>query len=330
MHRVVLIALVSALALPSSARADVTVIYAPPSERAPLVARPVCPAGMSESACARAAATPPTPPPPPRVAITPPPPPRVAITPPPPPRPRAPEPAALPPAPSACPAPVTLVRGTERRSLVLLDCEGRPHAESLVALSILARPPSAPLPDAATLVAHANDPTWIAPSIRRLHPGLLERLRVIANRFPGHAIEILSGDRPDARPGSRHLHGLALDLRVTGASLDAVHELVSRFDRTGVGLYPAGAFLHLDVRTRATRWVDASGPGEPPRATPEDAPPRAARIRRVPTPDAPAPPPPRPSDDELELDADSIVDALTRELDARMPSLPPPPRVRSR
>ncbi|AKF04369.1 DUF882 domain-containing protein [Sandaracinus amylolyticus] len=327
MLRVRSIALFVALALPSIARADVTVIYAAPSERAPLVARPVCPVGMSESACARAAATPPTPPPPPRIAITPPPPPRtpeprVAITPPPPPR--TPQPAALPPAPSACAAPVTFVRGSERRSLVLLDCDGRPHPESLVALSVLARPPGAPLPDPATLVAHASDPTWVAPSIRRLHPGLLERLRVIADRFPGHAIEIVSGDRPDARPGSRHLHGLALDLRVSGASLDAVHELVSRFDRTGVGLYPAGGFLHLDVRTRATRWVDASGPGEPPRPTPEDAPPRAARIRRVPTPDAPAPPPPRPSDDELGLDADAIVDALTRELDARMPTLAPP------
>lgn len=322
-----------ALSLPTSARADVTVIYAPPAEPVPLVARPVCPTSAADSpppAEAAPAALP--------VAVTAP-----ASEPPPSPsrpspaRPSPPTdsaPAALPPPPAPCPAPVPLVRaigdGRERRSLVLLDCEGAPDRESLVALSVLARAPGVPLPDASSLAAHAGDPTWVAPSIRRLHPGLLERLRVIADAFPGHAIEIVSGDRPEARRGSRHLHGLALDLRVAGASLDALHALVARFDRTGVGFYPAAGLIHVDVRSRAVHWVDESAPGEPPRPVAVDTAPRGRRIRSGARPAAPAPAPLRPpisaGDEEIDVeDADAIADEITRALGDRWRPPPPPP-----
>jgi hypothetical protein len=147
------------------------------------------------------------------------------------------------------PLSVILVRGGERASLRLVD------PPSLVELSILARAEGSPRPSTRELVRHTTDPAWIAAGIRRLHPGLAERLRALADRFPGHRIEIVSGHEPDAAETSRHHWGLALDVRVEGASLDAVHDAVLRFPRTGVGLDRAAGFVHLDVRERSFAWI---------------------------------------------------------------------------
>jgi hypothetical protein len=151
----------------------------------------------------------------------------------------------------------------EARLLALTDCHGAPDSESLLELSILARPRAADRPDALDLAAHADDPELYAAEVRRLDPGLLVRLRAIGDRFPGHDIEITSGYRPDARESSRHRTGHALDLRVVGAPLEEVHAFALGFDESGVGLYPTSEFLHVDVRPRVTRWVDLAGPGEP-------------------------------------------------------------------
>lgn len=180
------------------------------------------------------------------------------------------------------PRPITLVReGTdERATLTLTDCSGASDPESLAELSVLARPRTLETrPSARELAEHAGDREWVAAGVRRLHPGLAERVRALADRFPEHAIEIVAGFRPDAREGSRHLVGLALDVRVVGASLDAVHALVRRFDRTGVGLHRSGGFVHLDVRTRSMHWIDESAPGEPARIVEDDAPRRGAIVR---------------------------------------------------
>ena len=316
-------ALAVALA-PTSARADVTVVYAAPAPRAPLVARPVGPTERSE--------TPALPSPsasPPGVEIAP-----------------VPEPAALT-APCPSPRPVALVRegSDERASLALTDCAGRAEPQSQVELSLLARPSTlATRPSARELAEHRTDPEWVAAGIRRLHPGLAERLRAIADQFPGHVIEIVSGFRPDAREGSRHLVGVAIDVRVQGASLDAVHAFVRRFDRTGVGLVRATGVIHLDVRPRSVLWIDESAPGEPARIVEDDAR-RAGPIVRAPErtldappvaqrsgadrapdrapPDRPAPRSSLPSDDvpgdhvpgdEDELDPDAVADEVLRGL----------------
>jgi hypothetical protein len=173
--------------------------------------------------------------------------------------------ASTPPSPTECRSPVALVRSPEERlELPLTDCDGRPLAANVGALSILARPRTlATLPSERDLREHESDPVSVADGIRRLHPGLLERLRVLADRFPGHAIEILGGYRSEAREGSRHLHGLAIDVRVVGVGIDDVHAVAVRFDRTGVGLDRAAGFLHLDVRERSLHWIDA-GPDAPP------------------------------------------------------------------
>lgn len=288
------------MSVPLSARADVTVFYAEPPRTRPLVAvpapEPTAPAStrprgrastpITPTAAAPLVATPiahPTPAPSPPTAT-----PQVAspATPPPAtPPPATPSPATPPStaavsasettAPAASlrasgcqtPAPVRFVRATdgsrEHRLLHLTDCHGAPDQESLRELSILARPRTAERPTARDLAAHAADPDFYAADIRRLDEGLLTRLQRIADRFPGHDIELTSGYRPDARESSRHRTGHALDLRVVGASLEEVHALALSFDESGVGLYPTSEFLHVDVRPRVTRWVDLAGPGEP-------------------------------------------------------------------
>ncbi|GAB4196177.1 MAG: hypothetical protein OHK0013_03150 [Sandaracinaceae bacterium] len=239
--------LVASLLGPATARADVTVIYAEPSPPAPLVAVSVCPgpvagsgtesvAGSGTESVAGTGTE--------SVAGS-------AVT------------------PSSCvqPAPVRFIRTTdgsrESRLLALTDCHGAPDPESLLELSILARPRTADRPDGRDLAAHADDPELYASEVRRLDPGLLVRLRAIGDRFPGHDIEITSGYRPDARETSRHRTGHALDLRVLGVPLEEVHAFVLGFDESGIGLYPTSDFLHIDVRPRVTRWVDLAGPGEP-------------------------------------------------------------------
>lgn len=244
--------LVWSIAMPALARADVTVIYAPASPPAPLVARTIAP------------------------------------------QPVEPVPVAMR-TPRPCPTPVVLVRvadgAREQRALPLLDCEGQPDRESLVALSVLARPRALTTPPSAhELGTHSGNRDHVAAGIARLHPGLLERVRVIADRFRGHEIEIVSGYRPDARSDSRHRHGLALDLRVTGVSLDEVYRFVSRFDRTGVGLYRSGNLIHIDVRERSMNWT-----GD------EDAEGGSRVAAEAATEDAP-------------LDADAIADEIMRDL----------------
>jgi hypothetical protein len=118
-------------------------------------------------------------------------------------------------------------------------------------------------PSEADLRAHEDDADFLAADVHRLNPGLLSRLRRLADAFPGKDIEITSGYRPDAREGSRHRIGNALDIRVVDVPLAEMHRVALTFDESGIGLYPTSDFIHVDVRERVTRWVDISGPDEP-------------------------------------------------------------------
>jgi len=42
-------------------------------------------------------------------------------------------------------------------------------------------------------------------------------------------------------------------------------------EQVGVGYYPNSSFVHLDVRTEKTFWIDYAGSGQPPRYTPRKA-----------------------------------------------------------
>jgi hypothetical protein len=183
------------------------------------------------------------------------------------------------PEPPCLAPPVELVRveGARREvaSVSLTLCDGTPRPEALDALSVLARPHGTEAPSEADLRAYARrvarrprrgeapaDPALVAPGILRLDAGLLPRLARIAARFPGKAIEIVSGWRPGERVTSRHHHGRAIDLRVRGVSRERLRDFARSLDETGVGYYPNSVFVHVDVRERRAYWVDRSGPGE--------------------------------------------------------------------
>lgn len=217
---------------------------------------------------------------------------RLSIVDPPLPEPRpAVEPAAAARTDRACPPPVTLVRRfggrRERIHMPLLDCDGMPREEARRAVSLLARPRSIEQrPSEARIRAFRSaggDPEMLAPGVRLVHPALLDRLQRIGEAFHPHAIEIVSGYRPESPARSRHHHARALDLFVEGVEREAVRDLAVTFPQTGVGWYPNSTFVHVDVREESAYWVDLSGPGERPRyvrgATPpstpaNDAPPR--------------------------------------------------------
>lgn len=297
-----------ALWFTAPAHADVTVYFGGDPVREPLVARPVAsPHGRAREPVRVTPARPA--PAPVRSYVTesapqPLPEPVRAETP------RPPEPTSPP--LTACvtnPPPVRFIRTTDGsrdvRLLVLTHCDGTPDAASLRALTILARPRSVAAPSEDDLRAHEDDADFLAADVHRLNVGLLSRLRRIADAFPGKDIEITSGYRPDAREGSRHRIGSALDLRVVDVPLEEMHRVALTFDESGIGLYPTSDFIHVDVRERVTRWVDLSGPDEPsnmvevvtgPDGEAETAPPLTwthDHVAQTATPPPPAPHPPR-------------------------------------
>lgn len=99
------------------------------------------------------------------------------------------------------------------------------------------------------------------------HWRLATLLVAVANHFPGATIEIVSGYRHVSRHTDRsnHTRGRAIDMRVEGVGKRRLFELLRRsFDDVGVGYYPNGSFVHLDVRDSATIWVDYSGSAQTP------------------------------------------------------------------
>ncbi|MEQ8458184.1 MAG: DUF882 domain-containing protein [Sandaracinaceae bacterium] len=157
----------------------------------------------------------------------------------------------------------------ERVSLPLLDCAGLALPSALRAVSLLARPRQLDTPPTERELeawrAADGDPGFLAADVRLLHPELLVRLQQIGDAFPGQAIEIISGYRPQSPRTSRHHHGRALDLRVRDVPREHVRDLAVTFPETGVGWYPNSVFVHVDVRSEPAYWVDLSGPGEPAR-----------------------------------------------------------------
>ncbi len=94
---------------------------------------------------------------------------------------------------------------------------------------------------------------------------LIKLLAVVSDTFGGRTIRVVSGYRLGKTPKtSRHRSGHAVDLRIAGVSTEALRDFVKTFDRVGVGYYPKSKFVHLDVRTQWTFWIDYAGPGQPP------------------------------------------------------------------
>lgn len=113
---------------------------------------------------------------------------------------------------------------------------------------------------------------------RSVDPRLYERLSHIYDRF-GRTVELVSGVREQENESSRHYHGSAMDIRIDGVSTDELYQFAASLDHggMGVGRYPHGHFVHVDLRApgaESYRWTDLSGGPEKLE--------RARRIRRSP------------------------------------------------
>jgi uncharacterized protein YcbK (DUF882 family) len=92
--------------------------------------------------------------------------------------------------------------------------------------------------------------------------GLLDALYKIQRHFNAQEIRLVSGYRTPVEGNGQgnHGRGRAADFVVPGADDRDVARYAHGLGFVGVGLYPIGSFLHVDVRDRSYFWVDRSGP----------------------------------------------------------------------
>ena len=176
---------------------------------------------------------------------------------------------ASPPPPPCMHEPIEFVRGAEQERFSVTRCDGSGAPLADERLSVLARPETAARPASIADIAKVKGPQ-LAPGVRRLDTGLLERVQLIADHFatPGmpERISIVSGYRPGS-VGSFPASAQALDFHLEGVPNEALVDFCKTLENTGCGYYPNSSFVHVDVRQPGTghvAWIDASGPGEPP------------------------------------------------------------------
>ena len=107
---------------------------------------------------------------------------------------------------------------------------------------------------------------------KAIDPHLFEVLSHIYDRF-GKPLELVSGFRNQKRTTSFHFVGSASDVRITGVSERNLKDYVEELDTggMGIGIYPHGHFIHVDVRPEPSyRWVDYSPPGSSDMGQPKD------------------------------------------------------------
>jgi uncharacterized protein YcbK (DUF882 family) len=141
-------------------------------------------------------------------------------------------------------ATVVRVRDSERKTMTMFDKRGRVRTYARRTISRLARSRKG--------------------KVRWLDRRLIALVGKVAERYPGHTIEIISGYRPHRRgkKRSQHARGKALDFRVRGVENLELYNYLKTFPKVGVGYYPNSTFVHLDVRDKKYMWTDVSGPGE--------------------------------------------------------------------
>lgn len=102
---------------------------------------------------------------------------------------------------------------------------------------------------------------------KRPHTRLMRVLAYLADHFNGRTIIVVSAYRSPqngADGSTRHATGEAIDVRIEGVPNERLRDYCLTLQRVGVGYYPRGSFVHIDVRDREVYWVDWSRPGEPP------------------------------------------------------------------
>lgn len=99
--------------------------------------------------------------------------------------------------------------------------------------------------------------------VKLLHPRLLHMIQRVAERWPGHTFEIISGYRPGSRgTESKHAQARAIDFKLIGIPNKEVWEFCKQLPKSGCGYYPNSVFIHMDAREESTTWIDGSGPGK--------------------------------------------------------------------
>jgi len=93
----------------------------------------------------------------------------------------------------------------------------------------------------------------------RLHPRLLDLIYRATRYFGAPSIHVVSGIRRD-RQASRHSHGMAADIVLSGVKDEDLAAYFREQGFTGVGTYPRSGFVHIDVRDASYFWVDRSPP----------------------------------------------------------------------
>jgi hypothetical protein len=166
--------------------------------------------------------------------------------------------------------PVTLMRwGAERDTFRLTECDGSVAPEALDRLSVIARPPGTqhpglPLPPEPSAASTRGE--WL-PQVKMLHPRLVWVMSQIAAAFPGRAMYVISGYRPEDH-GGYHRRGRALDLYVVGVKNEDLFRVCHTLRDVACGFYPNNKFVHVDVRPFGTGhpvWIDLAAPNEPSR-----------------------------------------------------------------
>lgn len=194
------------------------------------------------------------------------------------------KPAAAKSAPPCTKDPVQIARGSEVESLELTKCDGSLAPLAVEHLSVLVRPGNADRPTTPLAELAKKKGPDLARGIKRVDPGLVSRLQAIADHFGKKSaplkLSVVSGYRP-ASVGSLHQSGRAMDIHVEGVKNEELVAFCKTLGDTGCGYYPNSSFVHVDVRDAGAghvSWIDASGPGEPPRYVGTWPPPEPAKF----------------------------------------------------
>ncbi len=100
-----------------------------------------------------------------------------------------------------------------------------------------------------------------------IEPRLVDLVYRIQTHFHAPELRVISAYRTPRRGGtSNHGRGRAIDMIVPGTSDQELAKYAREQGFSGVGIYPASGFVHVDVRDRSWFWVDSSGPGRKNRA----------------------------------------------------------------
>jgi uncharacterized protein YcbK (DUF882 family) len=113
-----------------------------------------------------------------------------------------------------------------------------------------------------------------------IEPRLIAILSHIYDHF-GKRIDIVSGYRNQRKQTSFHFKGSASDIRIEGVPPKKIVAFASSLDAggMGIGLYPRGRFVHIDVRPLPSyRWIDNARPNP---NSPDKRPPRGWKRKKL-------------------------------------------------